>query len=89
MNASLEVSREDLMDAYNEFAEEYPAINELADLAMEHQDKLVGRRINSHARAMSYSLVGVVTTLLATNPVGIVITSACLFATLFARADNE
>lgn len=89
MNASLEVSREDMMAAYEEFAAEYPLLNELANLAMERQDKLVVKRINSHARAMSYSLAGVVTTLLVANPVGIVVTSACLFATLFARADNE
>lgn len=89
MNASLEVSREEMMEAYNEFAAEYPVINELADLAMERQDREVVKKMNSHARAMVYSLTGVITTLVVTNPVGIVVTSACLFATLFARADNE
>lgn len=87
--ASLEVSIYDLKEAYEEFAELYPTINELADLAMERQDKQVVKRMNSHFRAAGYSLVGLVASLLTTNVVGIVASSACLYSSLLAKAEKE
>lgn len=80
---SLEPTSENLKEAYKEFAELYPTLNELARQteieAVELQDQLDRKRADSLARAGAYSLVGLIASLFTANVVGIVASSACVY----------
>jgi hypothetical protein len=78
-----------MKDAYEEFAKEYPLLNLCADEALERRDLKERIESNSIERAFFYSLAGVVITCCTGNVPGIIISSASLYASLFASCDKK